>query len=225
MNSNVFSGVEWVFLDMGSVIVDEVEGDIARYNDVRSAMSKAGVDASFEEVRDAFEDAYTDMVDNPFMTVLEVFGLNEEQKAFVCETAPWRKDLEVLMPGADDFLKSLKSRYKLGIIANQSPGSEKRLTGWGVRHFFSFVLASAEEGVSKPDPIIFERALEKAGCAPEEAVMIGDRIDNDVRPAKRMGMKTIRFVYGVTRFQEPKDELDVADLTAYSLEDIAAALQ
>ena len=53
------------------------------------------------------------------------------------------------------------------------------------------VIASAEEGVSKPDRRIFEIALERSGCKPENAVMIGDRIDNDIVPAKQLGMKTI----------------------------------
>lgn len=43
----------------------------------------------------------------------------------------------------------------------------------------------------KPDPRIFEIALGRADCKAEHAVMIGDRIDNDVVPAKKMGMKTV----------------------------------
>lgn len=66
------------------------------------------------------------------------------------------------------------------------------------------MIASAEEGVSKPDPRIFEIALGRADCKAEHAVMIGDRIDNDVVPAKKMGMKTVwirqgrRWVMAVT---------------------------
>lgn len=53
------------------------------------------------------------------------------------------------------------------------------------------MIASAEEGISKPNPRIFEIALGRADCKAEHAVMIGDRIDNDVVPAKKMGMKTV----------------------------------
>ena len=49
---------------------------------------------------------------------------------------------------------------------------------FGILKYFNLVVASAEEGVAKPDKRIFEIALERAGCAPEEAFMIGDRIDN-----------------------------------------------
>ena len=53
------------------------------------------------------------------------------------------------------------------------------------------MIASAEAGISKPDPRIFTLALERAECPAEEAVMIGDRLDNDIVPAKRLGMKTV----------------------------------
>lgn len=47
------------------------------------------------------------------------------------------------------------------------------------------VIASAEEGVSKPNPKIFEIALQRAQCEANKAIMIGDRIDNDIVPAKK----------------------------------------
>lgn len=47
--------------------------------------------------------------------------------------------------------------------------------------------------------------------------MIGDRIDNDIYPAKKMGMKTIRILYGNARFQEPSTKEYEADYTLESL--------
>ena len=73
------------------------------------------------------------------------------------------------------------------------------------------MIASAEEGVSKPDPRIFEIALERAGCKVENAVMIGDRIDNDVVPAKKMGMKTVWIRQGgggLWQLQGPEQQPD-----------------
>ena len=73
---------------------------------------------------------------------------------------------------------------EIGVIANQSPGSEERLTRWGLIPFISVCVASAEVGLEKPDPAIFDLALRHAGCAASEPVMIGDRLDNDIRPAR-----------------------------------------
>ena len=65
-------------------------------------------------------------------------------------------------------------------------------------------MASAEEGVAKPDRRIFDIALERSGCKPENAVMIGDRVDNDILPAKAVGMKTVLVGQGLSSLSEEK---------------------
>ena len=74
----------------------------------------------------------------------------------------------------------------------------------------------------KPDPRIFETALEKAGCPPHEAVMIGDRLDNDVAPAKALGMKTVRVRQGFGVLQSPRSEADTPDFEIGSLSELPA---
>ena len=63
------------------------------------------------------------------------------------------------------------------------------------------MIASAEEGVEKPNPRIFQIALERANCLPENAVMVGDRLDNDIIPAKELGMKTIWVKQGFAEYK------------------------
>ena len=77
--------------------------------------------------------------------------------------------------------------------------------------------SSTEVGLEKPDPAIFQLALSQSGCEPAQAVMIGDRLDNDIRPARLLGWKTIRIAQGFARFQLPRDGLDEADLTVANL--------
>src|SRR5205823_14564478 len=102
-------------------------------------------------------------------------------------------------------LRALCTSYKLGVITNQSVGSTERLTRWGLMPLISTCLCSFELRLEKPDPAIFTLALERAGCAPSEAVMIGDRLDNDIRPARQLGWKTVRVAQGFARFQSPRD--------------------
>jgi FMN phosphatase YigB (HAD superfamily) len=92
--------------------------------------------------------------------------------------------------------------YKLGVIANQSPGTEERLHSWGLLKYFSTVAASAELGISKPDKKIFLKALEISHCSPENAAMIGDRLDNDICPAMALGMKTVWIKQGISAYQQ-----------------------
>ena len=79
------------------------------------------------------------------------------------------------------------------------------------------VLSSEEEGLEKPDERIFLRALGRAGCEPHEACMIGDRPDNDIAPAKRLGMRTIRITQGLGGLMPVKSEEERADATVSSL--------
>jgi FMN phosphatase YigB (HAD superfamily) len=74
--------------------------------------------------------------------------------------------------------------------------------------FVSVCIASAEVGLEKPDPAIFDLALREAGCGASDAVMIGDRLDNGIRPARILGWKTVRVLQGPGRFQVPRDHLD-----------------
>ena len=92
----------------------------------------------------------------------------------------WHGEDERLYADARSCLEALSMRYKIGIIANQLSGTRQRLAQHGILPYIDLVVASAEEGVSKPDKRIFEIALERSSCNPGQAVMIGDRVDNDV---------------------------------------------
>jgi len=50
--------------------------------------------------------------------------------------------------------------------------------------------------------------------------MIGDRLDNDIRPARLLGWKTIRIMQGFARFQSPRDSADEADFTVANLSEL-----
>ena len=86
------------------------------------------------------------------------------------------------------------------------------------------IASSAEMGISKPKKEIFTRALAMADCKPENAVMVGDRLDNDIRPAKELGMKTIRIRKGIAVYAKPSCEAEVPDDTVDSLSEIISIL-
>lgn len=145
---------------------------------------------------------------------------SEDLKRHLMAQLTWRKDLEKPYPEAKCVLDALSKRYPIGIIANQTPGTEARLKAWGLWQFISLCLPSAEIGTSKPDPAIFELATERSGCEPEHAVMIGDRIDNDVTPAKSLGWKTIRVKQGLFQAQVPMGPENTPDFEVRRLRDV-----
>jgi putative hydrolase of the HAD superfamily len=61
----------------------------------------------------------------------------------------------------------------------------------GIDRYFDAILVSEWEGIKKPDPQIFIRALEKLSISPNESIFIGDHPENDVKAAQNVGMKGI----------------------------------
>jgi FMN phosphatase YigB (HAD superfamily) len=100
-------------------------------------------------------------------------------------------------PEVTTVLASLAPHFHCGVIANQVPGLARRLAEWGIDRFFDVVVSSGELGVEKPDPRIFTYALDQARCVASQAVMIGDRPDNDIWPAAAVGMRTLWVRQGV----------------------------
>ncbi len=92
-----------------------------------------------------------------------------------------------------DVLFDLRRRYALGVLSN-SPCHRmvvERLEEEGIRDLFSTIVTSELVGVVKPHPDIFKEALRSLDVSPEEAVMIGDSLNDDIEGAKRVGMKTV----------------------------------
>jgi FMN phosphatase YigB (HAD superfamily) len=105
------------------------------------------------------------------------------------------------MPGAVEFLVKVRdSGTVLGIASNAQRYTlrELRAAGLATESWFvdSLCFWSWREGFSKPDPGVFQvltRRLADRGIAPEETLMIGDRADNDVLPARAAGWRTWHF--------------------------------
>lgn len=169
--------LKWIFFDLGSTLIDET--DCIEFR-VAETLKQAGAPSKEEFYRQMEYFASVNML--PYKDTVKKFGL---------ENVRWLKELEKLYPESQEVLQSLHGRYKLGIIANQSAGTEERLVQFGIRDYFDVVVASAEAGVAKPGKRIFELALSQADCSARDACMVGDRLDNDITPAAEMGMSTV----------------------------------
>ena len=106
------------------------------------------------------------------------------------------------------------------MIANQNYGTENRLNNWNLHHFFDVIAASAELRMAKPDSAFFEWALNQADCCPQNAVMVGDRMDNDMAPANRLGMHTVRLLRGLGAYHKPQTDDEKPEYTISSLAEL-----
>lgn len=197
---------KWIFFDVGSTLVDETEA----YNHRAREMIK-NTDITFS----VFDNKRIELAKQGFD------GNSEAIKFFGLKKTPWHSEDEIPFVDALETLEILKERgYKLGIIANQSAGTEQRLENRGLLKYFDVVVASAEFGIAKPNRLIFEKAIELAGCQPQNAVMIGDRLDNDIIPAKAFGMRTVWIRKGLSAHQPIDLGKNIADWVIDTLSDL-----
>ena len=145
---------------------------------------------------------------------------SEDDFRYILNKVKYLKELEEPYFDTSKILEQLSGRYSIGIIANQSFGTEERLKRYGLWNYLDLCLSSAEIGIEKPVPEIFLMALEKAKCKPENAVMIGDRLDNDIYPAKKLGFKTVHILRGFGKFQIPKSKEYEPDFTITELAEL-----
>jgi HAD superfamily hydrolase (TIGR01549 family) len=95
-------------------------------------------------------------------------------------------------PCVHDTLKSLKDGgLILGLVSNRSKPCQPECQELGLLHYFDFAYVAAEVNAWKPNPRIFDRALEITGSSPEQAVYVGDNYYADILGAQNAGLQPV----------------------------------
>lgn len=95
-------------------------------------------------------------------------------------------------PDAAAALQALRaSGHRLVVVSNWDISLHEMLERTGLRELVDGALSSAEVGAAKPDPEIFRRALELAGCSAEGGLHAGDSVENDVAGALAAGLRPV----------------------------------
>jgi HAD superfamily hydrolase (TIGR01549 family) len=218
-----------VLFDIGGPIDMEFAWEIAVDGAIASAcglegirVDQAMIDEASEAAVAAFApDAYAHMVDtlcggDP----RTVDRVRQRVRAMVGNL-----DVFQLRPDIDRLLRRLRGRgLKLGIVANQPPSARERLARAGVGDLFDYQGLSAVTGWRKPDPRAFLAATDALGVPPVACIMVGDRIDNDIVPAKALGMAAILFRGGRHRRQRPRSAAEEPDAVATDVLELEAAV-
>ena len=96
-------------------------------------------------------------------------------------------------PGAIDTLRQLrKTSVRLGLLANGQAESQRgKIRRFGLEPYFDHVQIEEEFGVGKPDEKAFRHALGALGVGPNDAWMVGDNLDHDIRGAQQAGIYAV----------------------------------
>jgi putative hydrolase of the HAD superfamily len=106
-----------------------------------------------------------------------------------------------------EFLRSLRPDYFVGLISNAWPDLRDYIARQKFDDAFDQMVISGEVGVMKPEPRIYQIAMEQAGVDPDEAVFVDDFFEN-VEGCRAVGMHGIHFRDPETAMQKLKDLLD-----------------
>jgi len=159
------------------------------------AAARRAIDARARS-RGAVEGSDASRVPGYFESLLRAAGLPEGAVAPVlaamqaghAESSLWRVPLE----GVFDTLRGLGARgVRSAVVSNSDGRVREKLAALGLTAHVEFVLDSFEEGVEKPDPEIFRRALRRLGVAPERAAYIGDIYSIDAVGARAAGLQPV----------------------------------
>ena len=214
----------FLYFDLGSTLIDELPSMNVRAQLTCERLATIGLSLRSEDLLNrCFSHGRID-ANSPYHAALRELLASHHPSVRTAITVPYDHSPECLFPGVPELLRELTSVHRLGVIANQSAGTDERLRAFGIRDFFEVVLSSAEFGRAKPDPEIFAEAERRAGFSGENLVMIGDRLDNDIRPARARGWRTIRVLQGFSREQRPAGPLDQASAEIDHIADVPAAL-
>lgn len=203
------SRAEILFFDLGNVFVSDDPSAAYAYEALYRELAAQGRFSSPEE----FFEARTQDARNggSLWSFVKQFIPGEDFPAFQSRVrnemyCQWPA-LSPEVPGMREAAEKLATKYRMGIIANQPTEVSALLEERQLRSLFDVVVISADVKMEKPHEGIFLHALELAGLPAESAVMIGDRIDNDIVPAKKLGMQTVWVRLGdAGRGYVPTDE-------------------
>jgi putative hydrolase of the HAD superfamily len=108
---------------------------------------------------------------------------------------PKRADLWRVLPGATETLERLvrTTGAQIAVLSNFDDRLDDVLGMLALRHYFSVVVTSFEAGCEKPDPAVFQTILDRCGVEAEDAVHIGDNVEEDYNGALNAGMSAVLF--------------------------------
>lgn len=222
-----------VLWDMGGPIDKEVEYERLIDEDMRRALSEAGVrvsDADFREAARWAVDAYAPNAYKAMVWKLTSFRAKVAEQAYaqVAAGSDRRHTIRGGMEfreGVGELIRSLHRKGVLqGLVTNNEPA---RVRADLAQHDLDqcFVFAPPQDPpIRKPNPEVFLNAAAALDVRPEACLVIGDRIDTDMAPAKLLGMATVLFRTGRHAQQQPRTWEETPDHQVETVSQLAAVL-
>jgi len=135
-----------------------------------------------------------------------------------------RKPPLKLTAGIDNEIREISRRFDIAIAGQYGRDMLHLLEEGSILDCFTYRFTQDDFALTKPDPRYYEQITRACGVAPGQCIMVGDRIDKDIIPAKQLGMKTILIRVGLHRHQRPRIPSEVPDAQLSSVRGLAEAI-
>lgn len=217
------TALEVVFFDIGGVMYDDsiyARSWMRALRESGAAFTDAEFEAEYALARTEQSGSFRTRLTRRFLG--PGFDLSEVERR---AARYWAYPPTALYPDVIPCLQALEGRYRLGVIANQPTSVRAVMERDGLGRYFAVWGVSDDVGLHKPDPRFFSHVLSTAGVSPARAVMIGDRLDYDVRPARAAGMRAVWVLRGEAPDEPTTGQLAEADGWVQTLEAVPAMLE
>lgn len=210
-------------LDIGGVIYSDDVFKRAIFSALKEMVESVDLDV--------FEDIYREHLQSQSGSLRNKLahrflgGLEHRSRLLELTDHHWRFQKEDLYEDVLPFLELMRSReVRLGIVANQPKTVIDSLQAHGLVSYFEFLGISAIVGLEKPDKKLYQLAFKNLGAKTGEILHIGNRLDNDVKPAKTAGFLTAWVMRGESKVNPSEDEKGQADIAILNLDELGTAL-
>ncbi|HUX07208.1 MAG TPA: HAD family hydrolase [Acidobacteriota bacterium] len=228
--------IEGIFFDLYGTLI--IYGDMERawkdwLSTIHTNLREAGLSLSIDELAHACEGFFRSEISQTQFDGLTVY---ERRLKRLCDDLNIQPDREILRktaetslaawqryispdPGAASLLADLRNKYKLALVTNfdHPPHLHQYLPTTGLAEVFDVIVISAEVGVRKPSPGIFEIALERTGLDASNVIYVGDSPADDVPGALEAGIKPVLISrsgsFFSNDFEAPKEKTDATSVT------------
>jgi polyol permease family len=212
--------IDFVLIDVGGVVYDD---DAFAQALLRAASELSGGVVDEREFWECYDTQRAGgrlrlAIAERFVPDGDVDRLSELAKQY------WEYPESSLYPDVRPTLAALASRYKLGLVGDTQMHLTDALRRDGLEEYFSVVALPEVVGEEKPDPRIFRWALEQAGAQASRTVLVANRLDTDIRPAQRLGIRTVWLLRGEAPPAPTLKQLGEPDAVITSLTGLPTAL-
>ena len=219
-----------VLFDVGGPINTEIEHERRVDATIRTALAAEGIETSDASYAAACALAVATFAPDAHTAIIWYLTRNDAAvsarvyAAFRAAMHEW--PAFELRDGITEIIAWLHGRgLRLGLAANQPHATLAVLDTHGVGPYFHHREVSGTHGFRKPDLRLFIRCCDDLGVEPAECIMIGDRIDNDIAPARTLGISTILFRTGRHAAQQPRSADEVPDAEVRDVRGLRASLE